>query len=279
MLEAMITEKLQKFGLSDKEAQVYAVLQRLGSSVVSDIARKSGINRSTVYVLLDALAKRGLVSISERGGIRVYSPAPAERLVQMAEDSLAKWSSLAETGRELLKEFEKQPRGTKSKPAVQLFEGVEGIKTVYKMMLIPKEAMHSYSALSVMQEALPDFFTNYRKHRATKGIRARTVVPDTPRNREIIISDTGKSDEYFLTPSGDYASDFVISGDEVAFISFDEPSAFIIENAAFAAIQKVLFDALLTQTRRFNVKPETMKAKSTGKHRALVKATHRFFSI
>lgn len=276
-MTTMVIDKLQQFGLSEREARVYAALQWLGTSVVSDIAKKSGINRSTAYVLLDALAKRGLVSVSERGGIRVYSPAPAERFMQMAESSLAKWNTLVETSRELLLKFKKQTRGSESRPTVQFFEGVEGIKTVYKILLIPKEAMRSFSALSVMQETLPDFFTNYRMHQMTEKIRARTVVPDTPRNREILVRDAGTC-ECFLAPSGDYASDFVISGDKVAFISFDEPSALIIENTAFAALQKVLFDALLTQTPRFNVNPETTKSKSSGKYPALVKATRRFFS-
>lgn len=275
----MIEEKLQKFGLSEKGARVYAVLQRLGTSVVSDIAKKSGINRSTAYVLLDALAKRGLVSISERGGIRVFSPAPAERFVQMAESSLEKWSSLATLGQELLMEFKKESRGAEVKPTVQFFEGAEGIKTSYEMMLIPKELSRSYSALSVTQDALPDFFSIYRKRQTTKGVRARTVVPDTPRNREIMTNDAESFSEYFLAPSDGYASDFLISGNRVAFISLTEPSAFVVEDAAFAALQKTLFDAFLTKARCWNVRPEEKKRKSQKRHPMLVKAEKRFFSV
>lgn len=275
----MIEQKLQKFGLSQKEAGVYTTLQRLGASVVSDIAEKSDINRSTAYVLLEALAKRGLVSISERGGIRVYTPAPAERFVQIAKSSLAKWSSLLGLSRELLLEFKKESRETSSKPAVQLFEGAEGIQTAYETLLIPKELSRSYSALCTIQEKLPDFFSNYHKRRVAKKIRIHSVVPDTPRNREIIVNDTGEQCEYFLVPPDGYASDFMLSGNKVAFISFDEPSALIIENAAFATLQKTLFDALLTQALRFNVKPEVRKSKSSRKHPTLVKATKRFFSV
>lgn len=275
----MLTEKLQQFGLSQKEAGVYTALQRLGTSVVSDIAKKSGINRSTAYVLLDALTKRGLVSISELGGIRVYSPAPAERFVQMAESSLKKWNSLVEMGRELLVEFKKESRGTPPKPTVRLFEGVEGIKTAYETILLSKELVCSYSALSVIQETLPDFFVNYRMRKIAKGIRARTIVPDTSRNRELITDDTRDSCEYFLVPSSGYSSDFILSGNKVVFISFDEPFALIVDSATFSRLQKVLFDAFLMQARRWNVKPEVKKTKSQKKHPALMKATKRFFSV
>ena len=197
----------------------------------------------------------------------------------MAETSLAKWNSLVAVSRELLVEFKKEPRETSSKPAVQLFEGTEGIKTAYEMLLIPKELSHSYSALGAMQEALPDFFQDYRKRQTAKGIRVRVIVPDMSRNREIIATDTRDTCEYFLVPSGDYASDFLISGNKVAFISFDEPSALLIENTGFAALQKTLFDAFLTNARRWNVKSETKeKSKGYRKQPALIKATKRFFS-
>lgn len=275
----MVVEKLQKFGLSEKEARVYAALQRLGTSVASTIARNSGINRSTAYVLLESLARRGLVRALERGGVRAYSPASAERFVEMAESSLAKSSSLVEASRELLAEFKKESRETPAKPTIQFFAGTEGIKTAYEVLLTPKESIFSYSALNMMYETLPDFFPDYRRRQVTKNIRVRTVATDTPLNRKIIANDNESSCEYFLAQASNSASDFIITRSKVAFVSFTELSSFIIEDAAFATLHKTMFDTLLTQTRRFNVKPETMKAKSHGKHRALVKATRRFFSV
>jgi sugar-specific transcriptional regulator TrmB len=52
-------EKLEKLGFSSKEADVYISLLELGSAIVSDVAKKAGINRSTAYVLLESLAKKG----------------------------------------------------------------------------------------------------------------------------------------------------------------------------------------------------------------------------
>jgi len=275
----MIEQKLQKFGLSQKEAVVYNALRRLGTSVVSDIAKKSGINRSTAYVLLGALAKRGLVSVRESSGVRIYSPAPAERFIQIAESSLTKWNYLVEVGRELLAEFKNESRVAPSKPTMQLFEGTEGIKTAYDTLLTSKESVFSYSALNAIQETLPDFFMDYRKRQTVKSIRARTIVPDTSLNHKIIENDSENSCEYFLAPPSDYSSDFIITRNKVAFISPAELSALIVENTAFANLQKTMFDAFLTQTKRWNVKSETKeKSKGYRKHPALVKATKRFFS-
>ena len=44
-----LIEKLEKFGLSRKEAKIYVVLLELGPSVVQEIAKKSEINRKGVF--------------------------------------------------------------------------------------------------------------------------------------------------------------------------------------------------------------------------------------
>ena len=61
-----LNDILKKSGFSEKEIGVYSALLELGSSVVSDIAKKARVIRSTAYVVLDSLAKRGLVSATER---------------------------------------------------------------------------------------------------------------------------------------------------------------------------------------------------------------------
>ena len=90
----MLVENLTKFGLTEKEARVYLTLLETGSSLVSDVAKKSRINRSTSYVLLEALAEKGLVSISEQKNVRLYTPAPPERLIQLLEESVKKYTEL-----------------------------------------------------------------------------------------------------------------------------------------------------------------------------------------
>lgn len=55
-------EQLEKLGFSPKEADVYLALLELGTAVVSDVAKKANINRSTTYILLDALPVFQLVA-------------------------------------------------------------------------------------------------------------------------------------------------------------------------------------------------------------------------
>jgi sugar-specific transcriptional regulator TrmB len=67
-------DKLLQLGLSEKEAAVYLALLSLGKGTVTSITRKAGINRTTGYDILNALATKGIVSISgkEMGEIKKW---------------------------------------------------------------------------------------------------------------------------------------------------------------------------------------------------------------
>src|SRR3989338_386223 len=62
----MINE-LKKIGLSDKEAKVYLAGLELGKASVQDIAKKAGVNRTTVYVMVGSLENRGLMKTMKVG--------------------------------------------------------------------------------------------------------------------------------------------------------------------------------------------------------------------
>src|SRR3989344_5674300 len=102
MADIAFKQVLKEFKFSEKEAEVYLVLLEIGSSVVSDIAKKAGINRSTTYVILDSLAKRGLVNTVERRGGKTYTSVPAERLIKDLEKTAEQYAKLAGTAKELL---------------------------------------------------------------------------------------------------------------------------------------------------------------------------------
>ena len=76
---------LKKAGFSEKEIDVYLALLAQGQAVASDIAEQASINRSTTYVILDALAKRGLVETINRGGVAMFTAGPPENLVKYFE--------------------------------------------------------------------------------------------------------------------------------------------------------------------------------------------------
>src|SRR5437879_6580616 len=84
----VLIKQLVEFGLSEKEAKVYLALLELELASVSEIAKTAAINRSSTYVVLESLKKKGLVSTSEDKKVQKYiAISPDMLLVEAKEKS------------------------------------------------------------------------------------------------------------------------------------------------------------------------------------------------
>ena len=81
----MLEKYLQEIGLSEKEATVYLALLQVDSGSIQSIAKNTGINRTTVYPVLESLAKKGLVGEIQDGKKALYQAAATERLETFVE--------------------------------------------------------------------------------------------------------------------------------------------------------------------------------------------------
>ena len=84
----VLANELQNLGFTDKEARVYLTGLALGASAVQVIARESGVNRATTYVIIDQLTERGLFSSEKRGKKRYFVAEHPNRLVEWFESEI-----------------------------------------------------------------------------------------------------------------------------------------------------------------------------------------------
>ena len=250
----MLIEKLEKFGLSRKGAITYLALLELGPSSVQEISKKTEINRSTTYVLLDSLVGHGLVSTSEKSGIKLYNPASPERLIQFLEESVKKYTELVGIAHSILPELKATYVGVGPKPKVQFFEGVEGIKTAYEDTLTAQETIRAYASIENMHKALPDYFPDYYQRRAKKKIRIQAIFPDTQEARERMKHNKQEAREALLVPRDKYAfsPEINIYDDKIVFMSLVERFSLIIESQELADALKKAFELSWQEAKRLN---------------------------
>ena len=62
-----MTDILIKLGLAEDEAKTYLAALEAGTATVAQIAINSGIPRSSTYLLVEQLLKKGLLSQSSLG--------------------------------------------------------------------------------------------------------------------------------------------------------------------------------------------------------------------
>jgi sugar-specific transcriptional regulator TrmB len=252
----MLLEQLEEFGLSNKESKIYLSLLELGPSPVHEIAKASGINRSTTYVLLESLVHSRLVSTSEHQGVRTYNPAPPEQLVRFLEGSVKKYTALIGAAHSVLPELKALYVGVGPKPRVQFFEGLEGIKTAYENVLTSQETVRAYASIENLHKTLPDFFPHYYLRRAKKNVKIRGIFTDTPEARERVRYNKIEAREAVLVPADQYnfSPEINIYDNKVAFMSLSEKFALIIESREIAEALKQTFDLGWEEAKRLNSK-------------------------
>ena len=237
-----IQAQLQKLGFSEKEVKVYLALLASGSAVASDIAKRAKIKRSTTYVILDLLAERGLVSVVERRGIRLYTGAPAEQLVQHLQNMAARYAGLADAAKDLIPALKASRTEHAPAPKVQMFEGSEGIKTVYEDTLASLEAIRVHADF---ESVVKDSQSSGVKHGPGKpDIKIQTVFLDTPQDRTAVAPDTEGLRKILLTSRGKAGlSEMNIYDDRVVFIAPGENFALIAKSKEFAGALRKMCDA------------------------------------
>jgi HTH-type transcriptional regulator, sugar sensing transcriptional regulator len=254
-------DKLEKLGFSTKEADVYLALLELGSAIVSDVAKRSGINRSTAYILLESLVEKGFVSISEKNNVKLFSVTPPERLIQYLQDAVKKQTELVGLAHNLLPELKSLYVGIGPKPRVQFFEGTEGLKTAYEDTLSAKETIRAYASIENMHKALPGYFPEYYNRRAKQNIAIRAIFPDTPEAKERIKHNKTEARESLLVPSDKYAfsPEINIYDNKIIFMSWVEKFALVIESQELADALKKVFELSWVEAKRLNKKYDASK--------------------
>lgn len=236
----MSPDLLLKFGFSEKEAMLYLAMLETGSAVVSEIIKKADLNRSTTYIILESLMQKGLVTMSERNKVSTYTPLPPERLVGYLQEHVQTYTNLVGEAQSLLPEL----KAIYTKPRIRYYEGVDGIESAYEDTLTSSECIRAYCCIDNMHKALPEYFPQYYKRRAAKGISARAIIPDTPAARERAQHNHEEARETRLVSPEAFAfsPEINIYDKKVVFFSWLERFAFMIESQEIADAMKKAFE-------------------------------------
>lgn len=177
-MDANLLITLQNYGLSEKEARVYLTVLELGTSIASTIARRAELNRVTTYTILEDLKMDGIVNETTKEWVKYYSVISPDILLKQLEQ---KYESFKDKVPELLALAEKFG----SKPRVQFFEGLEGVKKMYNDLLTStKESICSFLWLESISPKLHEYLEKqFLPQRIKLGIKAKVISHAGEKNK------------------------------------------------------------------------------------------------
>lgn len=252
---------LKNFGLNEKETAVYLALISLGPSPVRLLAAKSGVNRGTTYDILKSLIALGLVSYYNKQSHQYFAAESPEKLLSALDDKKQGVESLQSEIKQSLPQLKSLYERQGGKPAVKLYEGLKGLKSILEDVLetVGREKVkeyYVYSSVNLRKDVYKAYpvFSDLRKK---KKIFVKTIALGEGGQlvgldeRKWLVSEN-RTDQTNQIDRIDGKNNLratyeIIYAGKVAHISLDDtenPVGVVIQNRGIYETQKIIFESL-----------------------------------
>lgn len=234
-----INEALQNLGLTEKQAIIYTNLLQLGKTTAYKIAQKSGLKRPTVYVILDELRLKGLVTKIPYPKKQIYTAKHPKEFIQEVQDKLNKAVSTLPELLALTK--------SEDKPSVMYFDGVNGIQELLNSgldKLENNELVGFYAHIEDIKDDVIKIFEGYNRKLKNMKIAVRGIAPEHQSLKLYREKDAEYHRNVKIVPFNTYSSDISIDigPDFVRILMFKNLQGILIENKSLALAMKQIFE-------------------------------------
>lgn len=230
---------LEKIGFLGHEKEIYLALLEAGSFSVSELVRKTGIHRPTVYKTLALLIDKGLVRVMPVGKYKKYVAESPEHLETIFKELEADFTSEIFDLKDMYESRDKKPR-------VTFAEGSKGITQVFSDVVHRLKKGEMYLRYSSQKELDVKTFVpkDYREVRDRKGLERLIITNEPTKKRH---SKKLGREIKVIPPDFDlfeYNISQIIYADRVAFVDYNTKTSITIENPIFAEFQRKIFKLL-----------------------------------
>lgn len=250
-IDKSINQVLAEFGLAKREVAIYLALLKNGPSSIVEVAKASGVKRTTAHNNVDELISRGLASQIKVGGRRKVMAEDPDSLYSLLESKRHKINSLENSLEGISRSLREMSKTESASNSLwfRYYEGIDSLAALYDEALNDENIQEIFLVANV-KEVLKIFPENAGKF--TKALQKRKF-----KVYDIIISDgegydlpsigEGYKPRYLKMSSiHNVTVDFLVYGDKVVFMDLENKpvTALRIENHAVASAISILVKEL-----------------------------------
>ena len=243
-------KSLKQLGLGEKEIKVYLAILKTGSLSAQDVAFKTGVKRTTVYLVLEKLRKVGLVGEIIEKNKKLFFAEKPKKLLKIAQQKKKEIEKEEKRIKEILPQLEKilRSKETGLSEEVRHYQGLEGIWNIADDLLKTRKDQFSIVPGKVYDQlGLSRFLSDItKKRRQIGGTKAYLITDHHPQNLKFYREgDTDFREVRFLPEVENFDSAMVVYGGKVVLISLQKHySSILIKNEVIYSLVKFMFDSL-----------------------------------
>lgn len=249
MKNEKLLQILKDVGLEENEASVYLTALSLGPTTVLKISKNSGLKRTTVYGVIEALKHKGLMSIELAGLKQLYRAENPERLEIILENKKREFSSK-------LPDFMALYKLEGGESSIKYYSGLKSMKQIYLDTLNDVKSGDEYLIITNQKkwfELDPDFWMKeYIEERAKLPCKTRLLSQDSDLAREHQKFQRNFNEEFRIFAEGISINiDMVITPNKIIIVDLLPPlTTLVIENKNIIELQKQMFEILWAGTKQ-----------------------------
>lgn len=235
---------LKSLGFSDKSADVYLALLKLGPSSVRKLAEFCNLNRGTTYDTLKWLQEQGVVNFYHKDTKQHFVAEDPERLHELIKKHQEELERANWELDKALPELQALHARGGERPVARYFEG-EDIREILEDILDVCEHAEDPTYRVYSTEGIRDYiyknFPTFSDVRVAKGITVKVIA--IGEGGEL----RGLDERKWLNVKSETPTYIIIYPGKTAYISLDakkEAVGVVIENEGVYETQRTIFDEL-----------------------------------
>lgn len=236
---------LEDIGFSRNESKVYLALLELGASTVTEISKKTKVNRTNIYDCLKKMIDKGIVSYFIQKEIKLFEAADPEILSGLLKEKEMKLNSI-------MPELKLHNQMAIKKSEAHIYEGVVAVRNMFNHFNELGKPRYSYGAPYDVTRILGSYFLEgYHRQRMKKKLQFNMIYNSDAKERIKFLNSMDHTEARFLPKKYDSPVTTSICGNEVVlFLYSDNPLVIQIKNEKIAKAYKNYFDILWNIARK-----------------------------
>lgn len=234
----MDTQILEDIGLTNAEIKVYLALLELGTSTAGPILQKTNLQNSVVHMTLNRLIDKGLISFVKEGKRNHYQAANPKHILEYLNEKKERFG-------QILPQLLVKQTAAKEKPEVVTFRDIKGIRELlYELLEAGGKEHHTFGSTSESLMMGDEWWVNYHKKRAAKGIRARLLFNESLQFWKAEVK-YPKAEVRYTKAGFEPLTETIIRNDKIGLIIWTKkPIGILIHNKAAAESYDKFFEII-----------------------------------
>ncbi|QQS44682.1 hypothetical protein IPM65_03750 [Candidatus Roizmanbacteria bacterium] len=241
-----LKQNLINLGLSEEEITIYLSTLEHGSATPLELARNTGIPRTTVYLLIDSLVDKKLLSLSSDMKKKQYIPTSPEGLIHLAQIKKEQMQETLHSLRTELPQLHALYRLYHTQPKIAYYQGTDEIIKLFK-----EAVKHEKIYLYVLSQEFASFFgtpMNTFRDEVRKGmLYTKEILSETVENLQYQKDKSSIRNQVILLPKSDVINiDSLLFGDKVIFLTYKngQPHATVINDKDIQSFEAIKFNVI-----------------------------------